>query len=53
VSSKWVMYNTLIRGCLCNNEVTQAVQVIDVMAANSFQADSETTSSVLDLVSDE
>jgi len=42
-----VTYNILTIGFLCNNEVTQALQLIDVMTGRSFSPDADTTSCCL------
>ena len=48
-----VTYNILVRGFLCNNDVTQALQLIDVMTGRGFSPDADNTSSLLDLLSNE
>ena len=36
-----ITYNTLVRGFICNSEVTQALQLIDVITAKRFLGDGD------------
>ena len=46
-------YNTMIRGCILNNAITNALYFCDLMVSNRFEADARTFSLMVGLLSND